>query len=343
MRPQRTAGVGLGLALLSSATFATSGSFAKALIDAGWSAEAAVAIRVGIAALILMVPAIVALRGRWRVLRRSLLSIGAFGLLGVATAQVCYFNAVRYLPVGVALLLEYLGVILVVGWMWLVHGQRPRGLTIAGSAAAIVGLVLVLDLTGGTQASPAGVAWGLASAVGLAGFFILSARGAAELPAVALAGGGMGVGAAILGLLGLLDLLPLRATFETVDFAGQRMSWLVPVAGLSLLAGAVSYLTGIAAARVLGARLASFVGLTEVMFAVLIAWWLLAELPTVIQLTGGAMIVTGVSLVRLAELRQARVRHDPEGTLVGAAGSSAAATATDSISRRHSAADSGST
>jgi drug/metabolite transporter (DMT)-like permease len=342
MRPQRTAGVGLALALLSSATFATSGSFARSLIEAGWSAEAAVASRVGIAALILVVPAIVVLRGRWRVLRRNLLSIGAFGLLGVATAQVCFFNAVRYLPVGVALLLEYLGVILVVGWMWLVHGQRPRGLTIAGAAAAIVGLVLVLDLTGGAQVSLVGVAWGLAAAVGLAGYFVLSARADAQLPAVALASGGMGVGAVILGVLGLVGLLPLRATFGTVDFAGQRTSWLVPVAGLTLVAAVFSYVAGIAAARVLGARLASFVGLTEVMFAVLIAWWLLAELPTLVQLIGGAMIVTGVALVRLDELRQARVRHDPEGTLVGAAGSSAAPAGTDPVSRTHSAADSGS-
>src|SRR5262245_9960107 len=113
MRPDRTAGVGLGLALLSSATFGTSGTFARALIGAGWSAEAAVATRVGIASLLLAVPAVWALRGRWHVLRRSLGAVSLFGLLAVGGAQVGFFNAVRYLPVGVALLLEYLGIILV--------------------------------------------------------------------------------------------------------------------------------------------------------------------------------------------------------------------------------------
>jgi drug/metabolite transporter (DMT)-like permease len=87
--------LGLALALLSAATFGTSGTFARSLIDAGWSADAAVAARVGIAALILAVPAALALRGRWHVARRSLNSVGLFGLLAVGGAQVGFFNAVR--------------------------------------------------------------------------------------------------------------------------------------------------------------------------------------------------------------------------------------------------------
>ena len=75
--------------------------------------------------------------------------------------------------------------------------------------------------------------------------------------------------------------------------------------GLSLVAAAIAYVTGIAAARLLGANLASFVGLTEVMFAVLIAWMLLGELPTGMQFVGGLLIVAGVALVRVDELRPA--------------------------------------
>ncbi|WP_422754358.1 EamA family transporter [Micromonospora sp. WMMD708] len=308
--PHRSpAGTGLALALLSAVTFATSGTFARSLIEAGWSAEAVVVARVGLAALVLAVPAVLALRGRAGVLRRNLGPVTVFGLLGVATAQACFFNAVRYLPVGVALLLEYLGIILVVGWLWLVHGQRPRRLTVAGSLAALVGLVLVLDLTGTGRLDPVGVLWGLGAAVGLAGYFVLAARVDADLPSVTMASGGMAVGAAVLALLGLVGVLPLRATFGAVDFAGQRTSWLVPIVGLSLVAAVVAYLTGIAATRLLGARLSSFVGLTEVMFAVLIAWLVLGELPVPVQLAGGALIVAGVALVRLDELRAGRTEQ----------------------------------
>lgn len=312
MGPRPAAGVGLGLALLSAVTFATSGTFARSLIDAGWSAQAAVVARVGVAALILAAPAVLAVRGRHGVLRRNLLAIGCFGLLGVAGAQACFFNAVRYLPVGVALLLEYLGIVLVVGWMWLVHGQRPRRLTVAGSVAALGGLVLVLDLTGAGRLDPVGVLWGLGAAIGLAGYFVIAGRLDDDLPSVTMASAGMAVGAATLLLLGLVGALPLRATFGEVTFAGQRMSWLVPIAGLSLVAAVVAYLTGIAGTRILGARLSSFVGLTEVMFAVLIAWLVLGELPTVVQLLGGALIVAGVAVVRLDELRAARAADRPD-------------------------------
>jgi drug/metabolite transporter (DMT)-like permease len=305
MRQQRSAGAGLGLALLSAATFATSGTFARSLIEAGWSAEAAVAARVGVAAVVLAAPAAWSLRGGWHALRRNLGMIGLFGLLAVAAAQACFFNAVRYLPIGVALLLEYLGIILVVGWMWMAHGQRPRRLTVTGSAAAVLGLIFVLDLTGGGGLDPVGVLWGLGAAIGLATFFVLSARSDDGLPPVALASGGMAVAAAVLIVLGLLGALPLHATFGDVNLAGHRVSWLIPIVGLSLVAAAVSYVAGIGAARILGPRLSSFVGLTEVMFAVLVAWLVLGELPTAVQLIGGVLIVTGVALVRLDELRPA--------------------------------------
>lgn len=304
MRQPPRGSAGLLLAVLSALTFATSGTFARSLIDAGWSAEAAVVVRVGLAALVLLAPAVLALRGRWSLLRRNAASITAFGLLGVALAQVCFFNAVRYLPVGVALMLEYLAVVVVVGWMWLAHGQRPRRLTVAGSIVALAGLGLVLDLAGAGRLDPVGVLWGLGAAVGLAGYFVLAGRMDANLPSVVLASGGMAVGAAVLLLLGLVGLLPLRVYTGPVDFAGQRTSWLVPVAGLVLVAAVLAYLTGVVSTRLLGARLASFVGLTEVMFAVLIAWLVLAELPTVVQLAGGALIVAGVALVRLDEPRE---------------------------------------
>jgi drug/metabolite transporter (DMT)-like permease len=324
------AGTGLGLALLSSSTFATSGTFARSLIGAGWSAEAAVAARVGLAAAVLTVPALWAARGRWPVVRRNLTTIALFGLLAVGAAQACFFNAVRYLPIGVALLLEYLGIILVVVWMWAVHRQRPRRLTVAGSVAAAVGLVFVLDLTSGARLDPVGVLWGLGAAVGLATYFVVSARADAALPATVLASGGMAVGAVTLVLLGTVGALPLRATFGTVDLAGHAASWVVPVLGLSLVAAVVPYVAGIGAARALGARLSSFVGLTEVVFAVLIAWLALGELPTPVQLVGGALIVTGATLVRLDELRPAappRPVQEPVPELVGASRTSDGRTA----------------
>ena len=57
-------GAGLGFAVISAMSFGLSGALAKGLLDAGWSAGAAVAVRVTIAALVLVVPAAIALHAR---------------------------------------------------------------------------------------------------------------------------------------------------------------------------------------------------------------------------------------------------------------------------------------
>jgi drug/metabolite transporter (DMT)-like permease len=75
----------------------------------------------------------------------------------------------------------------------------------------------------------------------------------------------------------------------------------VPVLWLGVVAAAISYATGILAARALGAKVSSFVGLTEVMFAVVWAWLLLGELPAPVQLAGGLLIVAGVAAVKADE------------------------------------------
>ena len=301
MRQGGTAGIGFGLAALSAATFGTSGPFASSLMSAGWSPAAAVTTRVGIAAAVLTPQALLQLRGRWPLLRVHLRSVLLFGLVAVGGCQLFYFNAVRSLSVSVALLLEYSGTLLVVGWLWLRHGQRPGRLTVAGGALAVVGLVLVLDLTGAQRVNVVGVLWGLGAATGLAVYFVVSAHDEDPLPPAVVAWSGMALGAVMLGGAGLLGLVPFRATTATVSFAGHRTSWLVPVVGLSIVAAAIAYQAGIAAARRLGARLASFVGLTEVLFATLFAWALLGQRPGPLQAVGGTVVLIGITLVRAGD------------------------------------------
>lgn len=303
---------GVLLALLMAATFGTSGIFATALMDAGWSPAATVTIRVTLAAAVLTAPALVALRRHWArlrsdgAIRRSIAGVGGFGLISVAGCQLAYFSAVQRLDVGVALLLEYLGVVLVVAWMWVRHGQRPRRLTAGGSAVAIIGLVLVLDLTGSRGLDPIGVAWALIAAVGLASFYLLSGGAEEPLPPVVFAWAGLSIGALVLALAGATGLMPWRTATSDVVLAGRTTSWLVPVLGLAVVASAIPYIAGIAASRRLGAKLASFLGLPEVIFAVLFAWLLLGQVPTALQLVGGAVIVAGISLVRIDELGRHR-------------------------------------
>ncbi|MGZ4627233.1 MAG: EamA/RhaT family transporter, partial [Kineosporiaceae bacterium] len=88
---------GFVLAMMSAAAFGTSGALAGSLIAAGWTPAAAVVARLVVAALVLTVPAVVSLHGRWSVLRRGSRTIVLYGVLAVAGAQLAYFNAVSHL------------------------------------------------------------------------------------------------------------------------------------------------------------------------------------------------------------------------------------------------------
>lgn len=291
------------LALISAAAFALSGSFAKSLFDAGWSPGAAVAVRIGGAAVVLFIPVVITLVRRWSTVKRSLGRIAIYGVVPIALCQLFFFNAVQHLSVGVALLLEYLSPVLLVAWAWLMTRKRPRLLTIVGGAAAMGGLVLVLDLAGSQKVSVEGVLWGLAAAVCSAVYFVMSAKTDDDVPPVLMAGVGMLVGAAMIVLLGLAGVLPMAFTFNSPVFAGVQVHWLVPVLGLVLVTTVFAYLMGIVATRGLGSKVASFVALFEVLFAVIWAWLLLGEMPRAVQLAGGLFIMFGVVMVRLDELR----------------------------------------
>jgi drug/metabolite transporter (DMT)-like permease len=143
--------------------------------------------------------------------------------------------------------------------------------------------------------------WGLLAAVGLATYFAASAHGDGGLPPVTLAGVGMGVGALTLAALGAVGILPMHFDTEDVAVAGQTLPWWVAIGELALVAAALAYLLGTYAARALGATVASFVGLSEVLFAIVFAWLLLSELPSLVQLAGGALVVAGVVGVRIGE------------------------------------------
>ncbi len=292
---------GLGFAVLSALSFGLSGALAKGLLEAGWSAGAAVTVRILIAAAVLVVPALVQLRGRWGMLRGNVGLITAYGFVSVAGCQLAYFNAVDHMQVGVALLIEYTAPVAVIGWLWLRRGQRPDRLTFLGAVLAAVGLVLVLDLVSGADLSMVGVLWALGAMMGLAVYFVISADESNGLPPMVLAAGGLVVGAIVLVVAGALGAIPLEASTRDVSYATATVPWWLPILGLGLVSAALAYVTGIAATRRLGARLASFVALIEVLAALVFAWLLLDELPRSIQLVGGMLILVGVIVVKLGE------------------------------------------
>jgi drug/metabolite transporter (DMT)-like permease len=301
-RSSRTT-TGLGLALASAITFGLSGVLARGLLDTGWSAGAAVTARIVIAAAVLLVPGVLAVRGRGHLVSANAGLVTLYGISAVAGAQVCYFYAVSYMQVSVALLLEYTAPVAVVLWLWLRHGHRPSGLTVLGAAIAAGGLVLVLDVISGAELSTVGVLWALGAMVGAASYFVISADEDNGLPGITLAAGGLLVAGVVLLLAGAMGVLPFDASTAPAVYDGHAVPWWLPILALGLVTAAFAYVTGIEAGRRLGSRLASFVALCEVLAAVVFAWLLLGELPRTVQLAGGLLVLVGVVVVKLGEGR----------------------------------------
>ncbi len=292
---------GLPLAIGAALAFGMSGAWARGLIDAGWTPGAAVTARIWVAALVLLVPTVLSLRGRWHLLRRNLGIIAAYGLLAVTATQLFYFQAVAVMDVGLALLIEYTAPVAVILWLWIRRGEKPTRRSLVGAAIAFVGLVLMLDIVTGAEVNVAGILWALGAMVGAATYFVLSAKADTGLPPLALAGSGLLLGAVGLTIAGAVGVLPIAWTTADIAYRFGSVPWFVPVLAMGVIATAVAYLLGIASTRMLGSRLASFVALAEVVAALLFGWLLLGQLPDLLQALGGALVLAGVVVVKLGE------------------------------------------
>jgi drug/metabolite transporter (DMT)-like permease len=190
--------------------------------------------------------------------------------------------------------------VLVVAWVWVVRRQPPGTRTLAGGVIALVGLSFVVEIWTGGGLDPVGVAWGLVAAVCQASYFLLADRAGSSTPPLVLAGVGMTVGTVVVAVLGTVGLLPLVVdpAAGPVALAGADFGWPLAATLLVLVSTVVAYLTGIAAIARIGAARGSLVALLEVVASAIGSWLLLGEVPGMVQLFGGVLILTGVALTR---------------------------------------------
>lgn len=300
---------GFLLAIGSAASFALSGIFASSLISAGWSAGAAAAARILVAALVLAAPTVVMLRGQWGLVRRAWRPILLFGLLAVAGCQLAFFLAVEYIPPSLALLIEFMGPVLLMLWMWLRTRIAPSAVTLLGAAIAVLGLVAVSGVGIGGALHPLGILFALIAAVGNAAYYATGAATDHGIPPLPFVGLGLAVAAIALVVAGAVGVLPFEITDAAPVIAQVELSPLTVVAGMALISTVLAYVLGVSASRRLGATVASFTGYSEPLFGIFWTIVLLSMVPSGAQWIGAALIVAGVVTVKVGELIGARKHH----------------------------------
>ena len=223
----------------------------------------------------------------------------------MAGCQLAFFLAVQFIPPSLALLIEFMGPVLLILWSWLRTRVSPSIITLLGAALAVLGLIAI---SGGVLSSglhPLGIFFALVAAVGNAAYFAAGAKvdhGIAPLPFVGL---GLSVGAVILAIFSITGLLPFTVSSAPGTVAGISLDPWILVTCMVLISTVLAYLLGVAAARRLGATVASFTGYSEPLFGIVWTILLLSVLPTSAQWVGAALIVAGVVTVKVGELRAA--------------------------------------
>ena len=133
----------------------------------------------GAAVGLLLVLLVVAPAG-FRVSRREIPLLAAYGVAGVALTQCFYFVAIARMPVSIALLLEYTAPLMVALWARFVFRQPVRNRVWAALGLSLVGLALVAEVWQGSTLDGVGVAAALAAAVALAAYYLLGEHSASS-------------------------------------------------------------------------------------------------------------------------------------------------------------------
>ncbi|GAB1334413.1 EamA family transporter [Streptomyces sp. E-15] len=291
-------GAGLGLALGSALAFGGSGVAAKPLIEAGLDPLHVVWLRVAGAALVMLPLAV-----RHRDLpRRHPALLAGFGLLAVAGVQACYFAALSRIPVGVALLIEYLAPALVLGWVRFVQRRPVTRAAALGVVLAAGGLACVVEVWSGLGFDALGLVFALGAACCQVGYFVLSDQGgdagAAAPDPLGVIAYGLLVGAAVLTGVARPWSMDWPVLAGSADLNGTAVPAVALLAWIVLVATVIAYITGVLSVRRLSPQVAGVVACLEAVIATVLAWVLLGEHLSAPQVAGGAVVLVGAFIAQ---------------------------------------------
>lgn len=242
-------------------------------------------------------------RGAFRLTRRQLGFMAILGIAGVALLQASYAAALQRLPVGIALLLEYMAVLLVAVVAYFFLKEQVKARLWVAIALVLAGLAVVARVWD-SQLDALGVVFALVAAVTLALYFLVGERQVGATSPLVVAFYTTGFAALFWSFLsGWWELSP--ATFSAPVQVGGAVGdlelplWL-PLLVTVVVGSFLPFLFSFLALKHLTATAAGIVAASEVIFAFAVAWLWLGESLDAIQLAGAAVVLIGIVLAQTA-------------------------------------------
>jgi drug/metabolite transporter (DMT)-like permease len=293
------------LVIFASMGFALGGVAAKVLREADMDAFRLTQIRSTGAGLILLAFAIIKGKDQLRAKKEEIKDLVLFGIIGVAAVTSFYFFAIKYLFVSVALIIEFTASIWIALYLRFVRKKHISPIMWLGIACAFFGLILVSQIWSGSTLHPLGVAVAFADAFALSYYFITAERLTQSRSSLSLMTWGIGVAAIFWAIILPWWSFPFEYLTDSYSLSGNLSGYNAPGWALMLwiiiIGTVIPYLLTVTGIRELSAGTSSVIGMIEPIFAGVIAWIILNEALSGIQLVGCAVVLLGIYLADKAK------------------------------------------
>src|SRR5215210_47099 len=301
---ERRPAVGYAMVITAALLFALNGTVSKVVLQSGISSLELTQVRATGAFLGFALLLAGTQRGSLRLTRRELPYLVVFGIAGVAFVQWLYFVSIGRLPIGIALLIEYLAPILIALWAWAVFKERIRRRIWLALLLAVVGLSFVVEFWSGLSLDGLGVAAALSAAVAYAIYVLMAERAVRRRDPASLTAYGFLFAALFWAVVQPVWRFPLGRLDDSVSLLGHLQRFSLPVWLLLLyvvVAGTmVTFLLVAAALRHISATRVGIVAMLEPVGASVVAFLWLGESFGAAQLLGGAIVLVAILLAQTA-------------------------------------------
>jgi drug/metabolite transporter (DMT)-like permease len=232
------------------------------------------------------------------------LLLAVLGTCGLALVQWSYFFAIHRLEIGIALLIQFVGPILVALWARFVYGEQVRERIWLSLGLALAGLTLIVEIWHGGRLSGAGVAAAIVAAITYAAYILLAERGVKRRDPITLSAWGFFFATLFWSILAPWWNFPAGRIGADVSLLGNLASsnlptWLLML-WMVLLGTIVPFLLVVAALRHISATRAGIMAMLEPVVAIVVAWAWLGESLEPVQLAGAALTLAGIALAQTA-------------------------------------------
>ncbi|MEX2211665.1 MAG: EamA family transporter [Gaiellaceae bacterium] len=239
----------------------------------------------------------------FRIGRRELLYLAIFGVSGVAFVQWLYFVAIHRLPIGIALLIQYLAPLLVALWARYVLHEPVRRRIWAALLLALAGLSLIVEAwSGGIALDGIGVAASLAAAGAYALYILMAEQAVKRRDPISVACYGFFFAAVFWFLVQPLWEFPLGRLDDSTSLLGELADVSLPawvLLSFVVVAGTMaSFGLIVSALRHISATRVGIVAMLEPVAASVVAWAWLGESLGAEQLAGGAIVLAAIAIAQ---------------------------------------------